>query len=179
MPVVIDIETKKKVDLDALMRFARKAHRAVGLKGDLAVLITGDAEMKALNRKFRKKNKPTDVISFPANVNGLAGDLAISADIADNNADRFGHTLTEELQILMLHGMLHLAGMDHERDSGEMGKRESKLRARFGLKDTLIERSQVVHSKAVARPRSVKSKKPSKIGRLRPTRGRSKPGRKQ
>jgi probable rRNA maturation factor len=179
MPVVIDIETKKKVDIAALLAFAKKAHRAVGLKGDLAVLITGDLEMKALNRQFRKKNKPTDVISFPANMNGLAGDLAISADIADKNADRFGHTLTEELQILMLHGMLHLAGMDHEQDSGEMTAREAKLRNRFGLKDSLIGRTQAVHFKAVAGPKALKVGKPSKIGRLRPTRGRSKAGRKQ
>jgi probable rRNA maturation factor len=175
LPVVIDIETKKKVDTATLLAFAKKAHKAIGLKGDLAILITGDAEMKRLNRQFRKKNKPTDVISFPASLKGLSGDLAISADIADKNAGDYGHTLTEELQILLLHGMLHLAGWDHEADGGKMATQESKLRGRFGLRDTLIGRAQSVHFKGVARPKVRPLTTPDKIGRLRPARRKSSP----
>lgn len=177
MPVVIDLETKKKVDTASLMAFAKKAHRAVGLKGDLGILITGDAEMKALNHQFRRKNKPTDVISFPAFLKGLAGDIAISADIADKNAGRFGHSLTDELQILLLHGMLHLAGHDHERDAGEMAKVEGKLRRRFGLTDSLISRTQVADSTGVARPKVAKTTSTSRIRGLRPPRKKSRPKR--
>jgi probable rRNA maturation factor len=109
--------------------------------------------MRALNRQFRSKNKATDVLSFPVNVSGgtpsrnLAGEVAVSAEIAMQNAGRFGHSAAEEVKILALHGILHLAGFDHERDNGEMGRKEAKLRQALRLPAALIERSHSVSEK--------------------------------
>jgi probable rRNA maturation factor len=138
----------------ALALFTSKARRVVGVRGELSVRITSDAEMRELNRRFRRKNKPTDVLSFPAEMPRLAGDIAISANIAAANADRLGHSLETELKILILHGLLHLAGYDHENDDGEMRKQEDKLRLRLKLPVGLIERTNgrklVVRGKTVA-----------------------------
>jgi probable rRNA maturation factor len=126
-----------------LTRFLRRASEAVGLVGDVDVLLTSDAEIKRLNRDFRGKNKPTDVLSFPApeEIAGQhAGDLAISLDTAARQAESFGHSLGDEVRVLMLHGLLHLKGMDHEVDSGEMAAREVELRRELRLPVALIER---------------------------------------
>ncbi len=127
----------------ALARFLGRAQKAAGLKGDVTVLLSGDARLRELNRTFRGKNKPTDVLSFPAGdpVSGVAGDLAISVETAARQAAEHHHDLLTELRILMLHGMLHLAGMDHETDGGEMVAGETALRARFRLPAGLIERT--------------------------------------
>jgi probable rRNA maturation factor len=127
-----------------LTRFLRRAREAVGLEGDVEVLLTSDVEIRRLNRTFRGKNKATDVLSFPApeEIAGEhAGDLAISLDTAARQAESFGHSLGAEVRILLLHGLLHLAGMDHEVDSGEMAERESELRRELRLPVTLIERA--------------------------------------
>jgi probable rRNA maturation factor len=128
-----------------LERFVRQANRAVKLDGTVNVLITNDREMRSLNRRFRGKDAASDVLSFPS-VPGLpgklAGDLAISADIAAANARLFGHTLTEEIKILILHGVLHLAGYDHEEDGGRMAKKEARLRSAFKLPMALIARTR-------------------------------------
>lgn len=132
-----------------LTRFLRRAQKAVGLEGEVDVLLTSDMEIKRLNRTFRRKNKATDVLSFPAPeelVGEHAGDLAISLDTAAQQAETFGHSLVEEIRILLLHGVLHLSGMDHEVDSGEMAEREAQLREELKLPATLIER--------VSRPRA-------------------------
>src|SRR5215469_12137371 len=97
-----------------------------GVSGQVEILIAGNRRLQALNRRFRKKNKPTDVLSFPDS-RSAGGDIAISAAIARENARRYGHSATHELKILVLHGMLHLAGFDHETDNGRMAKIESKL----------------------------------------------------
>jgi len=135
----------------SLERFATRARRAVGLHGRVDVLIGSSATLRNLNRRFRRKDKATDVLSFSAEHgarNGFAGDIAISADIAAANARRYGHSLADELKILMLHGMLHLAGHDHETDNGAMARREHRVRAEFRLKDSLISRSSNTRSKA-------------------------------
>lgn len=128
----------------ALTRFLNRARRAVGLIGEVDVLLTSDTAIKRLNRDFRGKNKPTDVLSFPAPEEIFeehAGDLAISLDTAAKQAVRFGHTLADEVRVLMLHGLLHLFGMDHEADKGEMATRETELRSELRLPTTLIERA--------------------------------------
>ena len=127
----------------ALTRFLNRARAAVGLRGGVEVLLTSDAEMKRLNKAFRGKNKATDVLSFPTPpeiAEEHAGDLAISLEIAALQAAQHGHTLKDEIKILLLHGLLHLDGEDHETDSGEMAARELELRKRLKLKSTLIER---------------------------------------
>src|SRR4051812_44871336 len=100
-----------------LTRFLNRARSSVGLDGEVEILLTSDAQIKRLNRDFRGKNKATDVLSFPAPdevASVHAGDLAISLDTATRQAANFGHSLDEEVRVLMLHGLLHLSGMDHE-----------------------------------------------------------------
>lgn len=124
-----------------LRRFLARAKREIGLRGEVNVLLTGNSKMRALNRKFRKKDKATDVLSFPAGQgNGSAGDIAISTEIASQQARRLGHSLEQELKVLLLHGLLHLAGYDHENDQGEMLRAETRLRAKLKLPDSLSER---------------------------------------
>ncbi len=130
-------------------RFVLRARRAVGLSGTVNVLLTGSAEMRALNLRFRMKNKTTDVLSFPseASVNGaakrtFAGEIAISANIAVENAARLGHSAALEVKVLALHGILHLAGFDHERDNGQMARKEAILRRKLGLPPSLTERDE-------------------------------------
>jgi|SRR5581483_5270164 len=135
-----------------LERFAEQARRAARVSGEVNILITGDPELRRLNRAFRHMNKSTDVLSFPATSSGVAGDIAISADIAAQNARAFGHSLTDELKTLILHGLLHLAGHDHERDNGQMARKETQLRDRLGLPAGLIERASYVEGSARQKP---------------------------
>ena len=136
-----DLPTLSK---SALTRFLNRARAAVGLAGEFEVLLTSDAELKRLNKAFRGKNNATDILSFPTPpeiADEHAGDLAISLETAARQAAEHGHTLVEELKILLLHGLLHLDGEDHEIDAGEMAGRELELRLRLKLKSTLIERA--------------------------------------
>jgi len=143
----------------ALAKFVGRASRAVRLRGVVNVLVTGSLELQALNRRFRGKDKPTDVLSFVPDPfisragagNGLAGDIAISAEIARLNARQLGHSAAQEIKILALHGVLHLAGYDHEKDAGAMARKEAALRQSLGLPAGLIERN------GRASPASVKS----------------------
>jgi len=140
----------RKADRDArlpsvrtLNAFLREAKTAVRLNGAISVTPTTDSKVKTLNRDFRRKNKPTDVLSFPAakiSRGEVAGDLAISVDTARKQAREQGHSLGIELKVLMLHGLLHLAGYDHETDNGAMARKERALRAKLALPLGLIER---------------------------------------
>jgi probable rRNA maturation factor len=133
---------------DALRRFVLRARKAVGLRGQVNVLVTSSAAVRLLNLRFRRQNKATDVLSFPSTSASsesrkaakLAGDVAISADIALKNSFRLGHAAAKEIKILALHGILHLAGFDHERDNGEMARKEAQLRRALRLPAGLIER---------------------------------------
>jgi probable rRNA maturation factor len=127
-----------------LARFIARACRVAGLAGVVNVLVTSNRELHALNLRFRGKDCPTDVLSFPPMpglIDGLAGDVAISADLAVDNARLLRHPPAAEIKILVLHAILHLAGYDHERDQGEMARRESGLRRSLGLPEGLIERN--------------------------------------
>jgi probable rRNA maturation factor len=131
-----------------LTRFLGRARRAAGVSGEVDVLLAGDRTLRRLNREFGGKDKATDVLSFPAGASAvffaereLAGDLAISLETAGRQARAYGHSLEEEVKVLLLHGVLHLAGMDHETDSGEMAAREAELRAKLGLTKNLIARA--------------------------------------
>lgn len=130
--------------MGSLDRFVSQARKAVGLPGRVNVLVTTSAAIRSLNRDFRNQDKATDVLSFPITseslTSKLAGEIAISADIARQNAVRFGHSPAQEVKILALHGLLHLAGFDHERDNGEMARKEENLRRGLRLPVALIER---------------------------------------
>ena len=134
----------QKLGLSAsgLMRFVNRARAAVGLEGEVHVLLAKDATLRRLNRSFRGKNTATDVLSFPAAESGVgvAGDLAISLETAERQAKQFDHSLRDEVRVLLLHGVLHLAGFDHEKDAGEMAAREAELRRELGLESSLIAR---------------------------------------
>jgi probable rRNA maturation factor len=139
----------------SLTRFLNRARTAVGLEGEVDVLLTSDAELKSLNRAYRGKNKPTDVLSFPTPpeiAQQHAGDLAISIDTAARQAATYNHPVDTEIKILILHGLLHLSGEDHETDKGQMAAREAELRREFKLPNGLIERAE--HPTRIKRARA-------------------------
>lgn len=151
----------------ALARFVSIASDAIGLAGEVSVLIAGSRRMRGLNRRFRGKNHATDVLSFPAPVElspTVAGDLAISVDAARRQADHLRHSLEAEMKVLALHGLLHLAGWDHESDDGEMADQESRLRLHFKLPVALIERKQPISGGKQAGVR--RASKPSRAPRI-------------
>src|ERR1700687_5820103 len=140
----------------ALAKFVARASRASKLEGTANVLVTGSSELRSLNRRFRGKDQPTDVLSFPPGpcfVNGLAGGIAIFAGIAEQNARRLGHSAAQEVRILALHGVLHLAGYDHESDHGVMAAKEAVLRQSLGLPAGLIERNGRARRRSLDRNR--------------------------
>jgi len=121
--------------------FARRLQEEVSKGQPFDCLIAGDAELRRLNRQFRGLDYPTDVLSFPAAEPAAhLGDLAISLARARAQARQFGHPIEQEVEILMLHGLLHLLGFDHETDRGQMARAEKRWRTRLGLSTGLIER---------------------------------------
>src|SRR3954468_4294355 len=104
-------------------------------RGTMTVAIVSDARVRALNRKFRKKDKLTDVLSFPSDERDFLGDVVIAEGVARRQARDAGHALATELRVLALHGLLHLLGYDHEHDDGRMARFERRLRKRGGLKE--------------------------------------------
>jgi probable rRNA maturation factor len=138
------------VNAAQIRRFARQAQALAKVAGEVDVLVSGNRRLRQLNARFRRKDRPTDVLSFPR---AEGGDIAISAEIALENAARFGHGVAQELKVLVLHGMLHLAGYDHESDNGRMARAESRLRARLGLPDSLIARAHANGRVSKSKPR--------------------------
>jgi probable rRNA maturation factor len=125
-----------------LREFAGRLRSEVARGNDFACLFTRDAELQRLNHEFLGHDYPTDVLSFPSgSKRGFIGEIAISVDRAKDQAREFGHTTAEELRILMLHGVLHLMGMDHEDDSGQMRRAELRWRKALELPAGLIERA--------------------------------------
>lgn len=121
-------------------RFASRIERDLTKRRTFNCLITGDAQLRRFNREFRGQDHTTDVLSFPSTSPGFLGDVAISSQRARMQARRFGHSTEDEMRILMLHGVLHLLGYDHETDAGRMARAEKRWRARLGLPVGLIER---------------------------------------
>jgi probable rRNA maturation factor len=152
----------------ALTRFVNRVRTIIGLRGQVDVLLANDPTLRHLNKTFRNKNKPTDVLSFPAPsafAAKHAGDLAISLETAARQATTHGHPLLDEIKILILHGLLHLSGEDHETDNGEMAAREATLRRQLRLPTTLIERTTQTttkkHLTTTERPSKATPKTPS------------------
>lgn len=138
------IRCPRRVRRRRLEAFARRLEETVANGQRFTCLVTTDRELRELNRRFLGRDEPTDVLSFPQPGNtGWIGEIAISVDRAAQQAARLGHSLTEEIQILMLHGVLHLLGMDHETDRGRMARAERAWRKRFGLPQALTERRGV------------------------------------
>ena len=119
-------------------------------RGTVTVALVSDVRIRALNRHYRGKDSVTDVLSFAYGASGPGapaqspqrhlGDIVIARGVAARQASAAGHAVPAELRILALHGLLHLLGYDHERDSGQMARLERKLRRKGGLATGLIER---------------------------------------
>jgi probable rRNA maturation factor len=147
--MILNRQSRIPLQPTGLARFLASVRRELKLRRrEVTVCFVDEREIAQLNRRFRGKPKPTDVLSFPANgtANGTTssdfaigqdkrflGDIVISPQVARRNAKRFGRTLDEELRVLILHGVLHLMGYDHEADHGEMEQLEARLRTRLGL----------------------------------------------
>jgi probable rRNA maturation factor len=143
--MILNRQNRIRIQQAPLVRFEARLRRELVLQGrELTVCFVDDREMARLNKKFRGKAKPTDVLSFPTNGHAdrgfsprrredFLGDIAISPETARRNAQRYGRALDDELRVLILHGVLHLLGHDHETDSGQMERKEIRLRRKFGL----------------------------------------------
>jgi probable rRNA maturation factor len=129
---------RKPATLDArsLESFAEVLRDRVARGREFHCRITIDAELQSLNKRFRGKDYPTDVLSFSSE-----GDIAISLQRAKAQAKEWNHKPEDEIRILMLHGVLHLQGMDHETDNGEMKRAEQRWRQKLGLPNTLVGRA--------------------------------------
>lgn len=153
-PMISNRQRQIRISVPQLRKFISRLRLRLGLPRDsFAVAFVTNAEIRRWNRKYRGKNRPTDVLSFPTDAHsrkkkplsrprrGLRpnsvpkylGDVAIAPAVARQNARRLGRTFSRELRILILHGILHLMGYDHETDSGQMERRERRLRRDLGL----------------------------------------------
>ena len=156
--MILNRQRAVRVAQRPLELFLARVRRELGLtEADLTICFVSDAEIARMNQAFRKKKGPTDVLSFPtierrrpailrkprslriqhkspeSRVPSFLGDIAIAPSVARRNAKKLGRTLPSELQILILHGVLHLLGYDHETDRGQMDRIEARLRRKLGL----------------------------------------------
>jgi len=130
--VIVNRQRKHRVRIDQIQTLLERAANALKVSGELALVFAGDPLLRRLNRDYRFKDKPTDVLSFESQGEDMGlGDVIISVETARANAARLSRTLDLELEILALHGFLHVLGYDHETDNGEMEALEKRLRARF------------------------------------------------
>ena len=129
---ILDRQRRKRVGLAGLRRVLRGAAALLRVEGEITLVLAGDGLLRRLNRDFRGKDRPTDVLSFPGG-GGEAGlgDVVISVPTAERNARGHGRTLRQELDVLALHGFLHVLGYDHETDDGTMDRLEGRLRKRL------------------------------------------------
>ncbi|HKG46543.1 MAG TPA: rRNA maturation RNase YbeY [Pyrinomonadaceae bacterium] len=134
MVEVVNRQRRLKLDTEAWSTFAARALDAIGKSDSSATIaFVSDKRIRALNRQFRDVDKATDVLSFPADEKSNLGDIAVSVDTAAVQAKENGLSFDEEIAQLILHGLLHLCGYDHEMDNGEMNRLELKLRRRLGI----------------------------------------------
>jgi probable rRNA maturation factor len=151
--MIVNRQRRIRVPARSLERFTREAMALLRLPADsLTVCFVTDGVMARWNRTYRGKDRPTDVLSFASDESGFRkktngsrtgaqaasaatylGDIAIAPGVARANALRFGRTLEDETRILILHGILHLMGYDHETDTGQMERRERRVRRTLGL----------------------------------------------
>ncbi len=136
--MIVNRQRRVPVAIHPLQLFYERVRSELGFAPEsVTIQLISDENMAQLNEAFRKKQGPTDVLSFPANGarpargNDYIGDIAISPETARRNARRYSRSLPVEMRILILHGMIHLAGFDHETDHGEMERLERRLRKRL------------------------------------------------
>jgi probable rRNA maturation factor len=127
--VLLNRQRRRRVSPPRLRRVLGGAARALRVEGEVALVLAGDRLLRRLNRDYRGKDRPTDVLSFPGGgEEGGLGDVVISVETAERNARRLRRTLPQELDVLALHGFLHVLGYDHETDGGAMDRLERRLR---------------------------------------------------
>ena len=138
---VIFRSTSRQISKRDLRAYAEQLAKRLGHGRPFCCLIADDRELRRLNKQFLGKDYTTDVLSFPSGSPvGSLGDLAISLDRAREQAREQGHLMAVEVKVLMLHGVLHLIGLDHERDRGTMKRIETQWRKKLELPAGLIER---------------------------------------
>jgi len=130
--VLLNRQRRQRVSPARLRRVLSGAAEALRVRGEISLVLAGDRLLRQLNRDYRGKDRPTDVLSFPGD-GGEAGlgDVVISVETAGRNARRLGRSLLQELDVLALHGLLHVLGHDHETDDGTMDRLERRLRTRL------------------------------------------------
>ena len=130
--VLLDRQRRRRVSAARLRRVLGGAASALRVEGEMSLVLAGDRLLRRLNRTYRGKDRPTDVLSFPGG-GGEAGlgDVVISVETAERNAGGLGRTVGQELDVLALHGFLHVLGYDHETDDGTMERLERRLRKRL------------------------------------------------
>ena len=134
MVEVVNRQRRLKIDTNAWSTFAERALEAIGNSGSSAtVAFVSDKGIRKLNQQFRGVDKATDVLSFPAEEPDNLGDVAISVETAVRQAKENGLSFEDEIAQLILHGLLHLSGYDHESDNGEMNRLELRLRRKLGI----------------------------------------------
>jgi probable rRNA maturation factor len=131
---VVNRQRRLQIDTETWATFAQKALAAIGKSGSSATIaFVSDKRIQQLNRQFRNIDKPTDVLSFPADEPDNLGDVAVSVETAARQAKENGLSFDDEIAQLILHGLLHLSGYDHETDNGEMNRLELKVRRKLGI----------------------------------------------
>ena len=133
MVEVVNRQRHFKVDTEAWTTFATKALAAIGKSESATIAFVSDKRIRELNRQFRGIDKPTDVLSFPADETSNLGDVAVSVETAAVQAKDNGLSFDHEIAQLILHGLLHLSGYDHETDNGEMNRLELRLRRKLDI----------------------------------------------
>lgn len=130
--LIVNRQRRHSIRAEEIRSVLDRAAAFLGVRGQLAVVFGNDALLRRLNRVYRFKDKPTDVLAFPSEDAEMGlGDVIVSVETARGNASLFSRTLDRELEVLALHGFLHVLGYDHETDGGEMEALERRLRARF------------------------------------------------
>lgn len=134
MVEVVNRQRRLKLDTEAWSNFAARALDAIGKSESSATIaFVSDKRIRELNRQFRDVDKATDVLSFPAEEELNLGDVAVSVDTAAAQAKDNGLSFDDEIAQLILHGLLHLCGYDHETDNGEMNQIELRLRRKLKI----------------------------------------------
>jgi len=130
---VVNRQRHFKLDTDVWTTFATKALAAIGKTNSATIAFVSDKKIRELNRQFRGVDKATDVLSFPAEEPNNLGDVAISVETAATQAKENRLSFENEIAQLILHGLLHLSGYDHETDNGEMNRLELRLRRKLDI----------------------------------------------
>ena len=133
-------QRKVRFDESEFRSFLQRLSREVARGREFAVVVGSDDALRRANRVYRGKRTTTDVLSFPDGDGGRLGDILISAGQAQRQAERFDHRIEDEFKVLVLHGVLHLLGYDHETDNGRMRRAETRWRRKFGLPAGVVER---------------------------------------